>query len=710
MIAKLKEQASAELTAAAATEKGAAAALLSKAAIEAETRITETRTRLIEQEKALRSELGAAQQEAASGTGTGVSRAAGIESEIAGIEKMLGELEKAAPQIREFYAEIGSGEFATKAGKELADFAEKTDIETAASNRMAAAYRQGGQAIVDATAGLKLAPYEKMRADLGELIAVLEKFGAAASIFIAPLRTAFDQLGEGIARATTAEKASEFAKLTEEVTKQTNALRGEAEAYRVTGAAALASAAVQREAAARSETVKFATAHPEATSSVLGEVYANAIGQQNQQYAATVRQEAAQVDLNKTYDDELQKLQDVKAFLASARESTISVDTKIYDLKISHSEDLRKQIFDAQNQELLGQQKLYDFSIQLTDQWDNAAMSVGTVGEKFRAMANEVELAGDNLGQHIFDAMGKAVDGISGQLANFIVTGKSSFLQFFDGIAEQMLKAQIQWSFSKVLEHTMGGPGAPGSAGGIGGPAGALGPGGTAGIFPGKLGIGGALGMKLPGAPGSKGPLGTAGDPIHVTMASAAAAASNAVKSSGGSGGGGSGGPLALGSSGPAGDNTAPTIPSIMKGPSVIAQAARAAAKVFGDVISEVPFPANVVLAPIAAAGVFAGLVAFGAMGGGVASAAGGMLVPQDMLLKVHENERVLPARYSRGLDSLVGSARSSASNGASGVTHVHFTVNGVQDADSFRRSQAQIQSDLQQQMSVAHYRSRGGY
>jgi hypothetical protein len=80
------------------------------------------------------------------------------------------------------------------------------------------------------------------------------------------------------------------------------------------------------------------------------------------------------------------------------------------------------------------------------------------------------------------------------------------------------------------------------------------------------------------------------------------------------------------------------------------------------------------------------------------------------MLLKVHENERVLPARYSRGLDSLVGSARSSASNGASGVTHVHFTVNGVQDADSFRRSQAQIQSDLQQQMSVAHYRSRGGY
>lgn len=37
-----------------------------------------------------------------------------------------------------------------------------------------------------------------------------------------------------------------------------------------------------------------------------------------------------------------------------------------------------------------------------------------------------------------------------------------------------------------------------------------------------------------------------------------------------------------------------------------------------------------------------------------VASAAGGMMVPSDMLAMVHEDERVLPAKYSEGLDRMV--------------------------------------------------------
>lgn len=43
---------------------------------------------------------------------------------------------------------------------------------------------------------------------------------------------------------------------------------------------------------------------------------------------------------------------------------------------------------------------------------------------------------------------------------------------------------------------------------------------------------------------------------------------------------------------------------------------------------------------------------------GNLPSAAGGLMVPSDMLLKVHEDERVLPARYSEGLDDLVYGGR----------------------------------------------------
>lgn len=44
------------------------------------------------------------------------------------------------------------------------------------------------------------------------------------------------------------------------------------------------------------------------------------------------------------------------------------------------------------------------------------------------------------------------------------------------------------------------------------------------------------------------------------------------------------------------------------------------------------------------------------------------------------------------------------------GSTHIELHIHGVSDADSFRRSQGQIHADLQQQMSIAHYRNRGGY
>ena len=134
--------------------------------------------------------------------------------------------------------------------------------------------------------------------------------------------------------------------------------------------------------------------------------------------------------------------------------------------------------------------------MQLTEQWDKAALAVGSLGDKFKAVSNEIQLEGQNLGEHLAENFKTAVDDMSGQLAKFIVTGKGSIREFFDSLAENALKSTFQYSFSKLFAGITGAAGPGGAPGGVG-------PGGTAGTFPGPLGgVAGALGLKLPGAPG----------------------------------------------------------------------------------------------------------------------------------------------------------------------------------------------------------------
>jgi archaellum component FlaC len=100
--------------------------------------------------------------------------------------------------------------------------------------------------------------------------------------------------------------------------------------------------------------------------------------------------------------------------------------------------------------------------------------------------------------------------------------------------------------------------------------------------------------------------------------------------------------------------------------------------KVFSDAYTAaanayaaVPFPLNLVAAPA----VFT-LVA--ALGSGAASAAGGMVVPEDMMAMIHENEVVLPAAIAkRFTDAAPGS-------GAGGENHVHIHIHAL-DAKGMR-------------------------
>ncbi|MGC1187472.1 MAG: hypothetical protein WA871_08770, partial [Candidatus Acidiferrales bacterium] len=91
------------------------------------------------------------------------------------------------------------------------------------------------------------------------------------------------------------------------------------------------------------------------------------------------------------------------------------------------------------------------------------------------------------------------------------------------------------------------------------------------------------------------------------------------------------------------------------------------------------------VLAPIAAAGAFAAVMAFG-------SAERGAVMPEDMMMALHKQEMVLPAhisqpliqtlpamqRFSQAMDANGGSSSSSRGAGAGGETHHHYNMQAM--------------------------------
>jgi len=98
--------------------------------------------------------------------------------------------------------------------------------------------------------------------------------------------------------------------------------------------------------------------------------------------------------------------------------------------------------------------------------------------------------------------------------------------------------------------------------------------------------------------------------------------------------------------------------------------------------VAAIPF-VGWAMAPGVGAAHFATAMSYMA-GVSVPSAAGGWKVDQDGLAMIHEDERVLPARYSAGLDRMVESA---ADGGGStgGDLHAHFHVSAI-DAQSVER------------------------
>ena len=94
-------------------------------------------------------------------------------------------------------------------------------------------------------------------------------------------------------------------------------------------------------------------------------------------------------------------------------------------------------------------------------------------------------------------------------------------------------------------------------------------------------------------------------------------------------------------------------------------------------------------LAPAAGTAIYADIMSFG-----LPSAAGGWMVPSDQLAMVHENERILPARYSAGLDAMVGNAATGQGQGGHTFNN-SFHINAA-DGVTARQMPGMIQSHIE--------------
>ena len=268
--------------------------------------------------------------------------------------------------------------------------------------------------------------------------------------------------------------ASASEKFKESLVKEREALTAEIAGINQEIAAIGLSAAEKQKAAAEAAAGKFAAASGFAPgTSEYEAAYKQALDLNNQLQDAKYRQLAAQkaldLETSKGYTDEVNL---IKAAMAT----------------------------DADNRDLqlAGMVQLQDAQYKVIKAWDNNALAVGTFGEKFKAVINQLNLESQNAGQKIAASFKTAFDGLSKNFAELVTTGKSNWKQLFTSLEQQIIQTMASKAFNDLLTKFMG---LFSGGGGIGGGTSGGGGGGIGGAFGGILSLFGFGGGKAGGGP-----------------------------------------------------------------------------------------------------------------------------------------------------------------------------------------------------------------
>ncbi len=311
---------------------------------------------------------------------------------------------------------------AVATGAELQKSIDSANAQTKSLLAMAAAYKEGGAAIADADIDSKLEGQTKKVADLAEELALLShNQGVTTSDFFKASDALAAETQKLDALRIATEKAR-AAKYSDEIEKQIAGFTGSLPLIEALDVAYSQNEAAIRRARVELELYNFQFAHPGATVDQLRQVRAELEAEAAAAYQAQLAQQAGQYSLSALYDKSIRQLEIVREDMKSLGSDTLLVDAQIYD---------EQQRF--------------------IEQWDTAALKVGNFRDKFRAVANQIIIDGQNLGEKIFTAIGKAIDDLSTQIAKFAVEGKANFTALIQGLEESIVKAGLQKLFSQII-------------------------------------------------------------------------------------------------------------------------------------------------------------------------------------------------------------------------------------------------------------------
>jgi len=243
---------------------------------------------------------------------------------------------------------------------------------------------------------------------------------------------------------------------------------------------------------------------------------------------ATQGADAAQVDaLSATVARDTAELERHRALLEQEHQLTVETAEAKYNLSATYKTEMlaidEEMAVAKKNNDVIAQTLLLaekqSKTNALTTQWDNAALAVGTFGQKAQAVLNELNIQAQNTGKNIAQSFKTFFDGVSTQFAQMVVTGKYNFNALFTELETQIVKELASKALSGLLNKLAGlipglGGGGSSSGGGGGGGGGILGfigslfGGGKAsggGVSPGVSYLVGEQGPEqfVPGVPGN---------------------------------------------------------------------------------------------------------------------------------------------------------------------------------------------------------------
>ncbi|VVB52229.1 Uncharacterised protein [uncultured archaeon] len=373
------------------------------------------------------------------------------------LEDFIRTLTADTPTIISKYQEIAAATQINKANAGLDTAIDKLSQQNNALRELAAAYDQGGEAIRRAQIEQSLS---KEREELSKASIAYEALSRKVGEYVAsmsPEKTALDEAKKKMKEATEIATENADLKIDLKLRDEVNALNANAKAWEIT-TAAIHGSNEEKIQAARLAAEAIAAAKPGATPEEITSAGTKAAVAEEDILRNKIAQKIEQFDINGALLEEIDLYNRIIA--VTSQESTIHLQ----------AEEARKKAIVASQQ-----------------QWDQAAIDVGTFRQKAAGFLNELVLDGQNFWANFGKAGMQAVTGIEDELAKMLVTGKGSFKQIEQQFEQSILKNSIQTVVSKAAGGLLSATG---------------------------------LGSLLPGLGGK--PDGTKGNPMYVSIVNSA--------------------------------------------------------------------------------------------------------------------------------------------------------------------------------------------